>query len=572
MAQAAQQAGADDQGTDAGEPEEPEEQPASPSQLEQAQQVLQVQRQRKRQQEAAISKIKKGKKFAKRKKSLHGEPGEDDDDELAWDMYQKSKPLPGQLENCELCGKRFTVTAYSATGPDGGLLCTPCSKQQSDEKKKNDRNKKGRVAREKRRKLQSNLLDGLAPHGAKTLKELCVEKVARHIKDVDEFGDLPPRLLDRLSQILSKKRFMTSETLNLFLGGDRDRLAIYDAAQLLTDDFIRILAMCPNLERLTLNLCGQFKDAVVDYMLQRPNKIKHLKMEECNLVTDDKWRELFDTMGHQLLTLKLTWLDSSFDDETVEHLVKGCPNLTYLKLKKCFRLTTSSLRSLARLTKLEHLALEYKLPVENDDLRALIEALGGDLRTLSLERFVDADDSVLDVIKASCGRLQKLRLTSNARMTDQALGRLFEGWAAPALMSVDLHDTRSINAIQPDGDPDPDELVGLAQGLSRMMEHTGGRLEKLNIKGCRHIPLKTLLDVFDGMKQYPQLREIDMSFVRYADTTVIAGLFKSCPNVRKVVAFGCFAVGEVVVPQGVALIGVPLMQYGMEQKGDFYVD
>ena len=130
---------------------------------------------RKRKEQVAIAKIKKSKEYQKRKLNLAGEPGEDDDEELAWDMYAKSKPLPGQLENCEICEKRFTVTAYSKTGPDGGLLCSKCSKELEAEKKKEAKAKKPALNREKRRKVQSNLLDGLIPHGAKTLKELCVE-------------------------------------------------------------------------------------------------------------------------------------------------------------------------------------------------------------------------------------------------------------------------------------------------------------------------------------------------------------------------------------------------------------
>ena len=90
-------------------------------------------------------------------------------------MYTKKKPMPGQLENCEECGKRFTVTAYSKTGPDGGLLCTKCSKVQEDQRKKIQKVKKPPVSRDKRRQVQSNLLDGIVQVGSKTLQELCVK-------------------------------------------------------------------------------------------------------------------------------------------------------------------------------------------------------------------------------------------------------------------------------------------------------------------------------------------------------------------------------------------------------------
>ena len=107
---------------------------------------------------------------------LENEDGDEDD--IAWDMYAKSKPLPGQLENCEICDKRFTVTAYSKAGPDGGLLCTRCSKEKEAEKKKDAKPKKQAANRAKQRQVQSDLLDGIVRNGSKSLQEICVEVYA----------------------------------------------------------------------------------------------------------------------------------------------------------------------------------------------------------------------------------------------------------------------------------------------------------------------------------------------------------------------------------------------------------
>lgn len=67
-------------------------------------------RKRKRNQDEAIAKIKKGKEAKKKVSKKKKKGAEDESDEDFMDMYKKAKKLPGQLENCELCDKRFTVT------------------------------------------------------------------------------------------------------------------------------------------------------------------------------------------------------------------------------------------------------------------------------------------------------------------------------------------------------------------------------------------------------------------------------------------------------------------------------
>ena len=129
---------------------------------------------RKRQEEKTLAKIKESKSY-KRQKKRGDESSDGENDDVVWDMYTRKKPLPGQLENCERCEKRFTVTAYSKTGPEGGLLCTKCSKEQEDQKKREQKSKTQAISRDKRRNVQSSLLDGIVQIGSKTLQELCIK-------------------------------------------------------------------------------------------------------------------------------------------------------------------------------------------------------------------------------------------------------------------------------------------------------------------------------------------------------------------------------------------------------------
>lgn len=77
---------------------------------------------------------------------------------------------------------------------------------------------------------QSMCLTRTVTEGATELTSLAFQKVAENINDVEEFGDLPPPVMHRLSQILSRRRAVTPRTLDLFLRPDHKEINIYDCA------------------------------------------------------------------------------------------------------------------------------------------------------------------------------------------------------------------------------------------------------------------------------------------------------------------------------------------------------
>ncbi|KAL8674679.1 MAG: hypothetical protein Q9168_000911 [Polycauliona sp. 1 TL-2023] len=526
---------------------------------------------RKRAEDKAREKIKNSKSSKKQKKNKKGGPDGEDSD-AAFDMYSKSKPLPGQLENCEICDKRFTVTPYSKTGPEGGLLCVKCSKEQETQKKKDAKStaKKQVGPREKRRQTESSKLDGIILDGAVSLQDLCIKTIANNIHDVEEFGDLPQKSIQTLGHILSKKRVITSRTLPLFLRPDLESLEMTDCGALEVEDFIKIFSFSPRIQRLTLRQAGQFKDEVLDYIMERDIPIKHLKLYAANLVSDTKWIEFFTKCGHRLESLQLRELDYSMDDDTFMHLVRNCPNLKRLKMKKCWRLSDPALGAIQELKDLEHLSLQFKLPTSAQSLVDLVTAVGSNLRTLSLEDFHDADDSVLKTVHTHCSQLQKLRFTDNDLCADAGFTELFTAWSNPPLTFVDFSSNRSIDYNNPDG---TEEAVGLGTaGFEALMAHSGSALETVMIPSCRHIEREGLESVFDGKTDYPMIKYADISFVKSMDTPIVAGIFKSCPQMTKLTAFGCFSVSDVMVPKGVALIGVPNAQDSIIQEGGYDFD
>ncbi|KAL7660181.1 UV-damaged DNA-binding protein rad7 [Aspergillus niger] len=488
---------------------------------------------RKRKEAVALAKIKKSKEFARRK--AQGTGDSDNDDDIAREMMcEDSQPFAYQLENCEVCGKRFTVTPYSKAGPRGGLLCARCSKELADDGKKPKANRRG--PRSGRRQKQSNLLDGLAQLGAPSLAEMCTKKVADNINDIEEFGDLPPQLLHRL--------------------------------KLETQDFEKIFAFMPNLYHVNFRFAGQLKDKVVEYLLDRNLKIKRLQLDAANLISDECWQQLFRKLGPQLESLKLSNLDSSLDDETVEVMCRECTSLQRLKLKQCWKMGNRSLQAISQLISLQHLSLDFVQEICDEILLNTVSKLSPRLRTLSLEGLSTADDRLLDIIHVNCRTLTKLRFSDNAVCSDKGFVTLFTDWDNPPLEFVDLSSTRDVDNSNPDG---PVDAIGLAsQGFMALLNHSGPGLQKLNIASCRHVSRSAFEEVFAAGKTYPNLEEIDVSFHTVVDDYIVGRIFQCCPKLQKLVAFACFNLRDAQVPAGVALIGGLKAQDPIVLQGHHY--
>jgi DNA repair protein RAD7 len=515
----------------------------------------------------AIAKIKASKQFQRRRKQYGSDDDMSDEDEAARAIFEESMaPLPGQMENCELCEKRFSVTAYSRAGPDGGLLCPKCSKELG--KEEGSAKKKRKIAAGRaRRQLQSNLLDGIYP-GAKDLMTLCIETLAKNVHNADSLGDLSDDLVDKIAAILSKKRLMTPETLYLFLRPGSDTVTVYDAAKLSSDDFIRIFQIVPTVKHLRLRNAIQFKNKVMDHLLGTTVELETLSLHGSNLIDDGKWDQFLTEKGSHLRALKVYSTDGHFGDEQLEMVAKHCPNLHRLKVCHNQKVTTEGVHHIAKMPNLTHLSLELyqQMPFFEGDssLADVLGSIGAGLRTLSLATIHNLTNDVLKGIHDNCQNLSKLRLTDNSTFTDDGFANLFTGWLNPPLIYLDLHKCRHIDAAEPRENPNK---VGLGSaGFEALMAHSGLTLKHLNVHSCRHISREAFENVFAEDKTYPEMQEIDISFCQSVNDFVVGSIFRSCPNLKTLKVFGNFGVKGVRVPKGKILIGVP-NALGMQIEG-----
>ena len=309
----------------------------------------------------------------------------------------------------------------------------------------------------------------------------------------------------------------------------------------------------PHLTRLNLRFVTPMKDQIFQYMIDRDMKIKDLHLDSPNLVTDDCWRRVFTQLGPRLESLKLWNLYSAFDDQTAQVMCKTCPGLRRLKLKHLAKIGDKAVEGISELKSLEHLSLHLMKEIQPEFLLKVVAEIGSNLESLSLERFNLADDKLLQHIHHNCRNLKKLRFTNNDTCTDKGLSELFQGWCNPALTFVDFHSLRDVDMSNPDGPPEP---VGLASdGFKALMEHSGSKLESLNVASCRHISREAYKEVFAEDKIYPDLKYLDVSFNGVVDEFVAQSIFQCCPALKRIVVFGCFKIQNIRVPRDVAVIG-----------------
>ncbi len=534
----------------------------------------------------AIAKTNASKRFQRQQK-MNG--GEEDDDDAAADLLDLEDARETQYSNCELCDIRFVVTPYSRTGPDGGLLCTNCSKELDDKERAAKKRKleKNRMAR---RETASKRLEGKEGKGANDLVTMGLNTLAKHIQDAAELGDMPPRIVERLSMLLSKHRLIDSKTLDLFLDPSVENLPIYDGAKLKSDDYIRVFQMAPNIKRLRARNAIQFKGKVMQYLVDSPIKLTSLSLHGANLLDDSMWLNFFEEKGQDLDELKVYYTDVSFGDSMLEAIATHCPNLTRLKICHNQQVTDAGLYHIAKLDKLQHLGLDIYRPIQGTPLStapflSILSSVGSQLRTLSLRHIDNLDDTLLQAIHYYCKYLKKLRLRSNEVFTDKSFASLFTDWQNPPLSFVDLGECRHLDSAEPAYNTPG---IGLADGGFRaLMGHSGESLKYLNIVNDRHISEKTFMETFDirgkaGVDRsrygeadtpavpghrYPRLEVLDCSFCWAVDDFVVAKIWESCPALKQLKVFGNFGVKDAKVPRGRILLGCPNNK-GLEVEGE----
>ncbi|KAJ2888271.1 UV-damaged DNA-binding protein rad7, partial [Coemansia aciculifera] len=221
---------------------------------------------------AAAASKGKGKGKAKKKKKAYSSSEESDSyDDASKDpssgLNRSSARKGGKMKDCSVCGRRFLMRTEPKAGER--LLCVNCrrsvDKTQGEAASVAKRARAVAVAALPKRRRLKKTADGLLElePGLPTLQDLCVQAIAKHVDQVESFGDLSAASLDKLCRIVCKMRVLDEHTLALFLGADRGALVLYDCTRLASDALKRIVEMAPNVRTLALEYCGRLDDGVL---------------------------------------------------------------------------------------------------------------------------------------------------------------------------------------------------------------------------------------------------------------------------------------------------------------------
>lgn len=268
-------------------------------------------------------------------------------------------------------------------------------------------------------------------------------------------------------------------------------------------------------------MCGQIS---TDTLVTWGKSLKNLKSLELNgpfLVRKAGWISFFKDRGKKLEGLSITQ-SPRIDLETIEALVKSCPNLKNLKLTEIGQLDSEFLEPLAKLTKLESLAIisPGSTPLSDEAVVTLLKAVGSHLTTLDLSENKELGDEILVAMAECCPKLQHLSLR-NVHLSEAGVKKYFETLSSaehPGFVTLDLEKGH--------------DLAG--SSLGALTKHSSRTLERLSIMGWKHVDADTV----SGLSACSQLRFLDLGWCRNVTDFTLKDIIDGCNHINEIRVWG----------------------------------
>ena len=285
--------------------------------------------------------------------------------------------------------------------------------------------------------------------------------------------------------------------------------------------------LCPNLERLHLQLCGQLMAATLKHWSTTLQKLKRIELYAPFLVRKDGWESFIDATGERLEGFLITQ-SPRIDLETITKLVDSCPNLTELRLAEIGLLDGACLAALSKLKKLK--LLDLSAPphsLKDEDVILLLEAVGHDLESLNLSSNPELTDATLDAIAQHCPKLRELHLRHLVELTNEGVAKFFKTLQKKNHAGLHVIDLEKGHDLGDDA-------------LGALLSQSGKTVEQLSILGWREATANAL----EGLGQCPNLRELDLGWCRKLTDFVLKDILDQSESVKLIRVWGELSLKE----------------------------
>lgn len=429
---------------------------------------------------------------------------------------------------CASCGSKFTLTVYTRQLKDGGVLCRACAQERKPAKRTVEA-----AARKRRKKLAESLLE-MRANKAPTLQELCISLVAEYIHEIDELGDLSQMDVNRIARIVTRNRKLTPKTLQLFAMPMLKQLELWDCSALPPESYNALAAMAPNLERLTLAMCGQLDGESARRLARLP--LSELNLDGPFLVRKEAWVDVFRILGGRLNSFAISSV-YRFCGDVLKALVDNCPELESLRLARLSQFNDQKALALLSELPLKKLQLCNFEPgaLTDEIIEKLMMARGPELETLVLHSDELGDGSIA-AIGACCNQLTHLELV-DMRVSSVAVENMFNNW-------IERNVNQGLTHLSLERCFDLDFAAVNAALLA------APAIANLNINSLK----KTTPAIIPKIAKLNQITRLDLGFLGYLEPQHVYMLSK-CESLQLLLVFGNIRLSGMPLPSKTTVIG-----------------
>jgi len=282
----------------------------------------------------------------------------------------------------------------------------------------------------------------------------------------------------------------------------------------------------PNLERLTVHVCGQMESAALEGWCKSFKHLTRLELNAPFLVREEAWIQFLQAKGPQLKGFLITNAPR-FNKQCLDTLIKASHDLTELRLSELTTMDDEWLQGIATLKGLTSLDLSSdrsgRYSLTSDATVGLLNSIGKNLTLLNLNANEELDDTVLNEgIALYCNSLENLELMLLPLLTDEGISTFFKTF--PRSNHLTRLNVSRCHLLE-------------SSSLHSLLKHSGPTLEVLNINGCKGIGEDALSTIAE---KAPRLVELDVGWCREVNDLVIGNLLKGRESkLRQLKCFGC---------------------------------